>query len=170
MAPRCRYLSKGKRQYEIPELHDLLAQNYTNRRFTKYPYHRFHTHSTKKKKMASTDVHTAFKATTSWYFRWLRQKFSCKNNENICMFHCINICRVPRKKFEHSAFRPCGNVFQQLPRDPANVNAWKNMYDPYSVATFSNELWNNATLRRYATTQCAHSNRTSRSVSTTKKV
>ena len=26
---------------------------------------------------------------------------------------------------------PCGLVFKQLPRDPANVNAWKIMYDPY---------------------------------------
>ena len=28
--------------------------------------------------------------------------------------------------------RPNGLVFKQLPRDPANVNAWKNMYDPYN--------------------------------------
>ena len=27
--------------------------------------------------------------------------------------------------------RPSGLVFKQLPRDPANVNAWKNMCDPY---------------------------------------
>ena len=26
-----------------------------------------------------------------------------------------------------------GIVFKQLPRDPANVNAWKNMYDPYNL-------------------------------------
>ena len=30
---------------------------------------------------------------------------------------------------EHSAWQP---VFKQLPRDPANVNAWKNMCDPYT--------------------------------------
>ena len=28
--------------------------------------------------------------------------------------------------------RPIGLVFKQHPRDPANVNAWKNMCDPYS--------------------------------------
>ena len=28
--------------------------------------------------------------------------------------------------------RPNGLVFKQLPRDPANVNEWKNMCDPYS--------------------------------------
>ena len=27
--------------------------------------------------------------------------------------------------------RPIGLVFKQHPRDPANVNAWKNMCDPY---------------------------------------
>ena len=27
--------------------------------------------------------------------------------------------------------RPSGLVFRQLPRDPSNVNAWKNMCDPY---------------------------------------
>ena len=29
--------------------------------------------------------------------------------------------------------RPLGLVFKQLPRDPANVNAWKNMCDFYNV-------------------------------------
>ena len=28
--------------------------------------------------------------------------------------------------------RPIGLVFKQHPRDPANVNAWNNMSDPYS--------------------------------------
>ena len=28
--------------------------------------------------------------------------------------------------------RPIGLVFKQHPRDPANVNAWKNMCDPFS--------------------------------------
>ena len=27
----------------------------------------------------------------------------CKNNDHTCLFHCINICRVPRTMFEHSA-------------------------------------------------------------------
>ena len=30
--------------------------------------------------------------------------------------------------------RPSGLVFKQLPRDPANVNAWKTMGDPYILA------------------------------------
>ena len=29
--------------------------------------------------------------------------------------------------------RPLGLVFKQLPQDPANVNARKNMCDPYNV-------------------------------------
>ena len=29
--------------------------------------------------------------------------------------------------------RPIGRVFKQHPRDPANVNAWKNMCNPYIV-------------------------------------
>ena len=27
----------------------------------------------------------------------------CKNNDHTYLFHCINICRVPRTMFEHSA-------------------------------------------------------------------
>ena len=52
----------------------------------------------------------------------------CKNNDQTCLFQCINICWVPRKMFEHSA---CGFVFKQLPRDLANVNAWKNVWSLY---------------------------------------
>ena len=37
-------------------------------------------------------------------------------------FSCINICRIPRKLFEHEA---AGWVFKHLSRDPANVNALK---------------------------------------------
>ena len=29
--------------------------------------------------------------------------------------------------------RPSGLAFKQLPRDPANVNAWKTMDDPYNI-------------------------------------
>ena len=47
------------------------------------------------------------------------------------MFHCINTCRVPRMMLNT---RPIGLVFKQHPRDPANVNAWKNMCDPYNTA------------------------------------
>ena len=86
-----------------------------------------------KNKMASTDVYSAVKATLSWFFRRLWQDFSwnhikCKNNDQTYLFQCINICRVPRKKFN---IRPSSLMFKQLPRDPANVNAWKNMFEPY---------------------------------------
>ena len=30
----------------------------------------------------------------------------CKNNHHTCLFHCINTCRVPRRMFKHSAWRP----------------------------------------------------------------
>ena len=40
----------------------------------------------------------------------------------IHVFSCINICRVPRKLFEHEADRPS---VQHHPRDPASVNAMK---------------------------------------------
>ena len=40
----------------------------------------------------------------------------------IHVFSSINICQVPRKKFEREAL---GLVFKLLPRDPANVNALK---------------------------------------------
>ena len=52
----------------------------------------------------------------------------CKNNDQTCLFHCINTCRVPRMMLNT---RPIGLVFKQHPRDPANVNSWKNMCDPY---------------------------------------
>ena len=45
------------------------------------------------------------------------------------VFECINIRRMPGKVFEHE---PCGLMFKHLPRDPANVNARKNMVDRYS--------------------------------------
>ena len=62
---------------------------------------------TEQNKMVSTDVLSAFKD----FFRCLRQEFSwnyiqCKNNDHTCLFHCINICQVHWKKFEHLAFRP----------------------------------------------------------------
>ena len=39
-----------------------------------------------------------------------------------------NICQVPREMLKTSAY---GLGFQHLPRDLANVNAWKSMFDPY---------------------------------------
>ena len=44
------------------------------------------------------------------------------------VFQYINICQVPREMLKTSAY---GLGFQLLPRDLANVNAWKTMFDPY---------------------------------------
>ena len=44
------------------------------------------------------------------------------------VFQCINIRQVPWEVLKTAAF---GLGFQHLPRDLANVNAWKNMFDPY---------------------------------------
>ena len=44
-------------------------------------------------------------------------------------FSCINIRQVPRKVLKTKA---AGRGFQHLQRDPANVNARKTQFDPYS--------------------------------------
>ena len=44
------------------------------------------------------------------------------------VFQCINICQVPWEVLKTAAF---GLGFQHLPRDLANVNAWKTKFDPY---------------------------------------
>ena len=44
------------------------------------------------------------------------------------VFQYINICQVPREMLKTEAV---GRGFQHLPRDLANVNAWKTMFDPY---------------------------------------
>ena len=49
-------------------------------------------------------------------------QFLCNN------FQCINIRQVPREVLKTAA---SGLGFQLLPRDLANVNAWKTMFDPY---------------------------------------
>ena len=46
------------------------------------------------------------------------------------VFQCINIRQVPWEVLKTAAF---GLGFQHLPRDLANVNAWKTMFDPYNV-------------------------------------
>ena len=46
------------------------------------------------------------------------------------VFQCINIRQVPWEVLKIAAF---GLGFQHLPRDLANVNAWKTMFDPYKV-------------------------------------
>ena len=46
------------------------------------------------------------------------------------VFQCINIRQVPWEAMKTAAF---GLGFQHLPRDLANVNEWKTMFDPYIV-------------------------------------
>ena len=48
------------------------------------------------------------------------------------VFQCINIRQVPREVLKTAAF---GLGFQHLPRDLANVNAWKTMFDPYNAGS-----------------------------------
>ena len=50
----------------------------------------------------------------------------CKNNDHTCLLLCTNICRFSRNI-------PSSPEFKQSPRDPANVNARKNVYNPYIV-------------------------------------
>ena len=45
------------------------------------------------------------------------------------VFQCINIRKIPWEVLKTAAF---GLVFQHLPRDLANVNACKTMFDPYN--------------------------------------
>ena len=54
-------------------------------------------------------------------------EFMQKQRSNI-VFQCINVCKVPRELLKTSAF---GLGFQHLPRDMANVNARKTMFDAY---------------------------------------
>ena len=44
------------------------------------------------------------------------------------VFQCINIRQVPWEVLKTTA---SGLGFQHLPRDLANFNAWKTMFDPY---------------------------------------
>ena len=55
------------------------------------------------------------------------------------VFQYINVCQVPREMLKTSAF---GLGFQHLPRDLANVNAWKTMFDPYNEAKTRKRLGN----------------------------
>ena len=44
------------------------------------------------------------------------------------VFQCINIRQLPKEVLKTAA---SGLGFQHLPRDLANVNAWKTKFDPY---------------------------------------
>ena len=48
------------------------------------------------------------------------------------VFQCINIRQDPWEVLKTAAF---SLGFQHLPRDLANVNAWKTMFDPYNEGT-----------------------------------
>ena len=45
-------------------------------------------------------------------------------------FQCINIRQVPWEVLKTAA---SSLGFQHLPRDLANVNAWKTMFEPYNL-------------------------------------
>ena len=51
-------------------------------------------------------------------------------------FQCINIRQVPWEVLKTAAFG-----FQHLPRDLANVNAWKTMFDPYITENLLRNIW-----------------------------
>ena len=66
---------------------------------------------------------------------WLEAgKKLCKNNNHTCLFHCIKTLAGSLRRCLNT--RPHSLVFKQLPREPANVNAWKNMCDPYIFSFF----------------------------------
>ena len=52
------------------------------------------------------------------------------------VFQCINIRQVPWEVLKTAT---SGLGFQHLPRDLANVNSWKTMFDPYIVDMFENK-------------------------------
>ena len=47
------------------------------------------------------------------------------------VFQCINNRQVPWEVLKNAA---SGLGFQHLPRDVANINVWKTMFDPYIVS------------------------------------
>ena len=55
---------------------------------------------------------------------------------------CINIRQVPWEVLKTAAF---GLGFQHFPRDLANVNAWKTMFDSYNDTHYS---FNRATVQQ----------------------
>ena len=52
------------------------------------------------------------------------------------VFQSINIRQVPREVLKTAAG---GRGFQHLPRDLANVNAWKTMFDSHIETTLFTE-------------------------------
>ena len=69
-------------------------------------------------------------------FRAFLWHFSMESYQNArimitCLFYCINICRVPRKIFEHEVTLNTRPMSKQLLWDLANVNAWTNVWSLY---------------------------------------
>ena len=78
------------------------------------------------------------------------------------VFRCINIRQVPKEVLKTKAF---GLGLQHLPQDLANVNAWKNMFDPYianvlphrqicSILLFVNKRTNESDWRKGTICSC----------------
>ena len=66
-------------------------------------------------------------------------QFLCNYSDRTWFFNA-NIRQVPREVLKTAA---SSLGFQQLSRDLENVNAWKTMFDPYIVLTFSClRFWN----------------------------
>ena len=61
------------------------------------------------------------------------------------VFQCFNIRQVPREGLKTAA---SGLGFQHLPRDLANVNAWKTMFDPYFVFDMAFNIYRFLLVRR----------------------
>ena len=53
------------------------------------------------------------------------------------VFQCINIRQVPWEVLKTAAF---GLGFHNIPRDLANVNACKTMFDPYIIVSRFNNM------------------------------
>ena len=80
------------------------------------------------------DIKPLYTPVATYQIRWFKD-FSgfwyeiiqrCKSGN---LFYCINIGWVPRKTFEHLI---SDLVFKQHPQDLANVNACKDICDPYN--------------------------------------
>ena len=55
----------------------------------------------------------------------------CNNSDQKHCFPMINVCQVPWELLKTEA-KTEGLGFQHLPRDLANFNAWKTIFDPYN--------------------------------------
>ena len=83
----------------------------------------------KKNELPLVDCQTVTKYSAIFFpnFNKYFVEFMQKQRSNI-IFQYINVCPVPWEMLKTSAY---GLGFQHLPRDLANVNAWKTMFDLY---------------------------------------